>query len=96
MFKNVVKKESHRVIENAGDSIIPGDRLAYSPAEFAQMVGRSQTYGYRCIYSGALRVIAGHGRMLIPRAEIERFLASATVYDGTRCKTRKGGRTHGQ
>jgi hypothetical protein len=58
-----------------------GDRIALSVAEFACLVGRSATYGYRQIYAGRVKPISDAGRMLIPRGEIDRFLARAAEYN---------------
>jgi hypothetical protein len=57
------------------------DRLGFSPAEFAALNNRSATWGYRRIYCGDVKVIAGAGRLLIPRSEIDRFLARAAEYN---------------
>lgn len=60
------------------------DRLALSPREFGVTIGRSATKVYRDIYAGRIKVIADAGRMLIPRAEIDRFLARAVEYNPKR------------
>lgn len=57
-------------------------RVAFSPAEFAELFGKSQTWGYRQIYAGKVNVITDHGRTLIPAAEVERILGSAGEYNG--------------
>jgi hypothetical protein len=57
------------------------ERLALSPREFAAAVGRSPTYAYRQIYAGRLRPIWDAGRLLIPRSEVDRFLARAAEYN---------------
>ena len=67
----------------------PLDRLAYSPAEFAGLFDHAAVWGYRRIYDGDVKVLRQGGRLLIPRAEIERFLASVTTYDGMRKKNRR-------
>jgi len=46
-------------------------------------------YGYRRVYDGSVKVIKGHGRMMIPVAEVERFLATAVIYNGTKRKSVK-------
>src|SRR5215813_12571404 len=56
-------------------------RAAFSPAEFAALCGRSPTWAYRQIYAGRIKPIAGCGRMLIPRSELERVLSSAAPYN---------------
>ena len=66
-------------------------RLAYSPSELAIACGRSPTWAYRMIYAGQFRVLnAEDGRMLVPRTEVDRFLASAAIYDGE-LKSKNGG-----
>src|SRR5438067_2512901 len=57
------------------------DRLGFSPAEFAALNGKSSTWGYRRIYYGDVKVIANAGRLLIPRSEVDRFLARAAEYN---------------
>src|SRR5262245_15198472 len=57
------------------------ERAAFSPAEFAALCGRSPTWAYRQIYAGRIKPIAGCGRMLIPRSELERVLSSAAPYN---------------
>ena len=54
---------------------------ALSPTETAVAFGRSPTWGYRKIYDGTFKVISSGGRLMIPRAEIERFIARADKYD---------------
>jgi len=64
--------------------LVPADlsvRLAFWPSEVARLLGRSQTFVYRAIYRGWLRPISDGVRMMIPRTEIDRFLARATKYD---------------
>ncbi len=57
-------------------------RVAYSPGEFADLFGKSQTWGYRQIYQGRVNAITQHGRILIPAKEVERVLESAGIYNG--------------
>jgi hypothetical protein len=57
-------------------------RVAFSPAEFAALFGKSQTWGYRQIYAGKVRTITEYGRILIPTSEVERVLGTAGLYDG--------------
>ena len=61
-------------------------RVAFSPGEFAALFGKSTTWGYRKIYSGAVKAITEQGRILIPAAEVERILATAARYEGTKPK----------
>lgn len=62
------------------------ERVAFSPAEFATLFGKSQTWGYRQIYAGKVKTITEHGRILIPAAEVERILGTAGIYDGMKPK----------
>jgi hypothetical protein len=57
------------------------ERLAFSPREFAAAVGRSPTFAYRAIYRGWIKVVSDGVRMMIPRSEVERFLARAAEYN---------------
>jgi hypothetical protein len=56
-------------------------RVAFSPAEFAALCGRSFTWAYRQICAGRIKPIADCGRLLIPRSEIEAFLARKAEYN---------------
>ena len=58
------------------------NRVAYSPLEFAELFGKSQTWGYRQIYAGKVVTITQHGRILIPAKEVERILGNAGIYNG--------------
>ncbi len=63
--------------------VIPlAERAAHTPAEFAGLFGRSETWGYRQLYSGRVKAIRVSGRLLIPRSEVDRLLAEAAVYTG--------------
>lgn len=57
------------------------ERLALSPREFAATMGKSATFGYRAIYRGWIRPISDAGRLMIPRSEVDRFLARAAEYN---------------
>lgn len=59
-----------------------GQRVAYSPAEFSALFGKSQTWGYRQVYAGTVAVVTQRGRILIPASEVERLLRSAGIYKG--------------
>ena len=65
------------------------NRVAFSPGEFAKLFGKSQTWGYRQIYSGKVKAITEHGRILIPAAEVDAILKTAGVYDGLKAKPAK-------
>lgn len=58
------------------------ERVAFTPGEFAALFGKSQTWGYRQIYAGKVKVITEYGRTLIAAAEVDRLLASAGIYNG--------------
>lgn len=53
------------------------ERAALSPNEFAAAFGKANTWGYRLIYSGKVKVIKDLGRMMIPGSELRRLLSSA-------------------
>jgi hypothetical protein len=65
----------------AREPVSLNDRLGFSPAEFAALNGKSATWGYRRIYHGDVKVIANAGRILIPRSEVDAFLARADEYN---------------
>src|SRR5262252_88466 len=57
------------------------NRLAFTPFEFGHVLGRSETWAYRRLYSGDVKAISDAGRLLIPRSELDRFLARAAEYN---------------
>ena len=57
------------------------NRLAFTPFEFGHVLGRSETWAYRRLYSGDVKAISDSGRLLIPRSELDRFLTKAAVYN---------------
>lgn len=59
------------------------ERVALSPAEFAALCGRSPTWAYRLIYAGRIKPITDCGRLLIPRTQLESFLARTAEYNPT-------------
>lgn len=63
-----------------------GERVAYSPAEFAALFGKEQTWAYRQLYSGKVKAITEHGRTMIAVSEVERIVKSAGTYEGVRFK----------
>jgi hypothetical protein len=65
----------------ARERIPLGQRAAYSPAEFAALFGRSPTWGYRQIYAARIKPISDCGRLLIPREELNSFLARKAEYN---------------
>ncbi len=64
-------------------------RVAFSPREFAELFGKSQTWGYRQIYAGKVKAITEHGRILIPAVEVDAILKKAGLYDGMKPKAPK-------
>jgi hypothetical protein len=59
----------------------PIPRLAYSPTEAGQALGRHSSWIYRQIYIGNLRVSASFGkRAMIPAKELERFVNALGEY----------------
>jgi hypothetical protein len=79
---------------------IPDSPAVYTPAEFALLLHRHPSFGYRKIYNGEVRVLKHSGRLLIPRHEVEKFLSKTVVYNGKPGKlpgarTLKSGATHG-
>src|SRR5438552_2127958 len=56
-------------------------RLAFSPFEFGHVLGRSETWAYRQLYAGKVKAVSDAGRLLIPRSELNRFLARAAEYN---------------
>lgn len=64
-------------------------RLAYTPGEFAEFFGKSQTWAYRQIYANKIKAISAHGRIIIPLSEVERILGAAEEYNGRKRKRKK-------
>jgi hypothetical protein len=56
-------------------------RAAFSPAEFGALCGRSPTWAYRQIYAARIKPISDCGRLLIPRSEVDSFLARKAQYN---------------
>jgi hypothetical protein len=56
-----------------------GKRVAYSFAEFAEMVNRERTWVYRQVAKGRIRAITGYGAAMIPASEIERIFGGSEV-----------------
>ncbi|MEM6823015.1 MAG: hypothetical protein AAF558_13880 [Verrucomicrobiota bacterium] len=63
-------------------SKLPPEKVVITPEEFAALFGKSQTWGYRQLYAGKVKVITGYGRLMIPASEVERLLESAAPYEG--------------
>jgi hypothetical protein len=66
-------------------------QLAFSPAEAGLVCGKSATWAYRKVYDGTFRVTNDAGRLLIPRSEIERYLAGAEKYNPEPKDAKNGG-----
>jgi hypothetical protein len=64
------------------NSIPLAERAGLSPSEFALLFGKQKVWGYRQIYQGRVKTITEFGRMLIPRSEVNRILATAAPYNG--------------
>lgn len=58
------------------------NKVALSPGEFAAIFGKSQTWGYRQLYSGKVKAMTGYGRIMIPASEVDRLLSEAGRYLG--------------
>jgi hypothetical protein len=58
------------------------ERAGLSPSELSLLFGKQKVWGYRQIYKGRVKTITKFGRMLIPRSEVERILATAAPYNG--------------
>jgi len=88
---NYVKQRAEPAQSQPGDAeaLHLNQRLAFSPRESGSLIGKSATYIYRQIYSGRLKPIWDCGRLMIPRAELDRFLARTGEYNPQ--KNRKTG-----
>jgi hypothetical protein len=62
------------------------ERVTFSPGEFAALFGKSQSWGYRQIYSGKVKTITEYGRILIPASEVKKILGTAGRYEGMKAK----------
>ncbi|MDF1815631.1 MAG: helix-turn-helix domain-containing protein [Verrucomicrobiales bacterium] len=58
------------------------EKVALTPAEFASLFGKSQSWGYRQLYAGKVKALTGYGRVLIPASEVERLLETSGRYLG--------------
>ena len=63
-------------------SVPLAERAGLSPSEFALLVGKQKVWGYRQIYQRRVKAITEFGRLLIPRSEVDRILATAAPYNG--------------
>ena len=80
-----MSRKTKQFIANDQGSQIPAapmaDRVAYSPSEFAALFGRSSTWGYRQLYAGRIQRLKDCDSILIPRSEVERFLARTARHE---------------
>jgi excisionase family DNA binding protein len=56
------------------------NRRAYTISEAAELLGVHKVSVYRRIYSGEIKVLSGFGRLMIPEAELQKFLGDVKVY----------------
>lgn len=56
----------------------------YTPAQFAQLFKKHQSWGYRRIYDGTVEVLAGSPELLIPATEVERFSTTTVRHEVSR------------
>jgi hypothetical protein len=68
------------------------DRVTLTPAEFAAKFGRNVVWAYRQIYAGKIKVLEDFRPMLIPLAEVDRFLGRAKTFTGKRSRIRRSHR----
>ncbi len=71
------------------------NRLGYPPSEFARLVGRHPSWGYRQLYAGNVKAVTTLGRILIPASEVERVMATAEPYN-PKPKKRKAQKAQGE
>lgn len=77
------KSEAAPVARSRKTGIPLGERAAFTPCEFASLFGRHQVWSYRLIYAGKLKVLKDFGRIMIPRAELDRLTGATEVYNPT-------------
>jgi hypothetical protein len=73
--KESLRKRAKRVLAECFQ------RLAFTPFECGVLMGKSATYVYRQIYAGRIQPISDCGRIMIPRSELDRFLARTAQYN---------------
>jgi len=68
----------------AGNIINVFPRAAYSMSDFSALFGRSESWGYRMMYEGKVKVIPAtelrRGSFMVPHFEVERLLSLARTY----------------
>ena len=62
----------------------PSAKRGYTPKEFGALFGRSATWAYRRIYSGAVFTIGSAGNYCIPLEEVDRFAGNVRAHNGQR------------
>lgn len=62
----------------------PGDRVSYSFAEFADMVGKERTWVYRQVKAGRIKPITGYGAAMIPASEVTRIFGTEAAPGGSK------------
>lgn len=65
------------------------DKVALTPAEFAALFGKSQTWAYRQLYAGKVEAVSGYGRVLIPVTEVDKILKTSGRYLGAQATPEK-------
>lgn len=65
------------------------ERRAYTIAQAAELLGVHKVSVYRRLYSGELKVLKGFGQLMIPAAELNRFLNDVTAYTPRRQRGHK-------
>ncbi len=63
----------HALMSATAHAKKPGERVAYSFAEFAEKVGKERTWVYRQVQKGRIRAITGFGAAMIAASEVERI-----------------------
>lgn len=71
---------SSQMRKEAPPSIPLSERAALTPAEFAAYFGHEQTWAYRQVYAGRVKIISDMGKMMIPRSELERVQGLSKTY----------------
>jgi hypothetical protein len=78
-----LENEGSRITETKTITAINGEhRAALSVSEFSALFGKHQSWGYRRIYKGEVKIIIPSGTMLIPASEVKRLLDMAEIYEG--------------
>ena len=61
-------------MSTATSAIHPWERVVLTPKEFAEIFGRHQTWAYRQIRAGKVKVIFKRNRMMIRYSEMDRLV----------------------